>query len=96
MSVFSNFSDACKEAREQAGLTLVQAEMRINSLRTISDKPICTERSLIRWERGDGIPKIEAVNAMAIVYKAPHLIERRIGCIEYLTKQRRKEAKAHV
>jgi transcriptional regulator with XRE-family HTH domain len=82
MSVVSNFYEACREAREKAGLTLLQAEMRINSL-TTKDKQICTERSLVRWEQGQGLPKIEAVKAMSIVYKRPDLVIQRLDVIEF-------------
>lgn len=94
MSVISNFYDACRKAREDAGLTLVQAEIKINAL-TTKDKQICTERSLVRWEQGDGLPKIEAVKAMAIAYKRPDLLIRRIEVIEFKKKKARSAKRTH-
>ena len=87
MSVLSNFHRACREAREKANLTLLQAEVRINLL-TTKDKLICTERSLVRWEHGQGMPKIEAVKAMSIVYRQPDLVTLRISVIEFFIKKR--------
>ena len=92
MSVLGNFHAACREAREKADLTLLQAEMRINML-TTKDKQICTERSLVRWEQGQGLPKIEAVKAMSIVYRQPELVSLRINIIEFLTKKKARSAK---
>ena len=90
MSVINNFHGACRDAREKAGLTLLQAEMRINML-TTKDKLICTERSLVRWEQGPGMPKVEAVKAMSIVYRQPELVNLRINAIEF--GQRKKPAR---
>jgi len=95
MSVFQKFGNACRLAREEKGYTLLQAMMLINNLCNKKDKPICTERSLIRWEQGEGLPKIEPVKAMAVAYGKPELIELRVQCIEFLKVQRRDRCGYH-
>lgn len=83
-SAYSSFGEACRKARLKKGWTYLQAMMNINNLCEKRDKPICTERSLIKWEQGQGLPKIEPTKAMAIVYDAPELIKFRLECIEFI------------
>lgn len=88
MSIYGKFGEACRQAREAKGWSYIQAMMKINSLCEKRDKPICTERSLIRWENGEHLPKIESTKAMAIVYGQPELIRLRVDAIEFLHKRK--------
>lgn len=87
-ALFSNFGEACRQARERKGWSPFQAIMHINGLCDKQDKLICTERSLKRWENGEGLPKIEPTKAMAVAYGRPDLIQMRIDCIEFLRKRK--------
>jgi transcriptional regulator with XRE-family HTH domain len=88
MSAYDMFGRACRQAREAKGWSYIQAMMKINGLCDKRGKPICTERSLVRWETGEFLPKIEPTKAMAIVYGRPDLISLRIEAIEFLRKRK--------
>lgn len=84
-SNFKQFGFACKAAREHHSLTVEQAVDLINNS---CRESICTERSLMRWENGENLPKIEPTLAMAKAYRRPELIPLRIEAIELATKEK--------
>jgi transcriptional regulator with XRE-family HTH domain len=88
MSVFVLFGEALRKAREEKGWSYIQAMMKINMLGEKDDKIICTDRSLLRWEKGQGLPKIEATKAMSIAYDAPELVNLRVDLIKFLKKRK--------
>lgn len=87
MSPFYEFGQACKRARESRSWTYEKATCEINNL-CLKREQICDVRSLKRWEKGDGLPKIESTKAMAIVYGNPDLINLRLDVIEFLRKRK--------
>lgn len=92
MSPFSEFGQACKRARESMLWTYERATCEINNL-CIKREQVCDVRSLKRWEKGDGLPKIEPVYAMSRAYRNPELISLRIAAIELATKEKVHSAK---
>jgi len=94
MACFSDFGEAVRSAREGKGLTRIQACLKINDL-CKKRESIVSPDALEKWENGRGLPKIEPVKAMAVVYGKPELIELRVQCIEFLKVQRRDRCGYH-
>ncbi|WP_434132154.1 helix-turn-helix domain-containing protein [Sporomusa sphaeroides] len=86
MACFSEFGKAVRSAREGMGLTRVQASIRINDL-CQKRETLVSPDALEKWENGRGLPKIEPVKAMAVVYGRPELIDLRVQCIEFLKRR---------
>ncbi|WP_110953067.1 helix-turn-helix domain-containing protein [Anaerosinus massiliensis] len=87
---YSEFGVILKSAREAKGWTIIQLYMNVNQLSSKGNQIISYE-SLLRWERGLGIPQIESTVALARVLSKPEIIQLRIEAIE-LCKRKEKTA----
>ncbi|MBP2635010.1 MAG: hypothetical protein H6Q72_917 [Firmicutes bacterium] len=85
--MFYDFGEELYKARKTKGWTHIQAAMKINSI-CVKKESVASPDSLSKWERGEVLPKIEAVHAMAQVYNKPDLYQKRIAAIELATKEK--------
>ncbi len=78
---YSGFGMVIRSEREKKGWTIMQLYIKINQLSSRSIQIVSYE-SLLRWERGEGIPQIESTVALAKVLNKPELIKLRVDAIE--------------
>jgi len=78
---YSGFGTIIKAEREKKGWTVVQLYLKVNQLSSKGNQIVSYE-SLLRWERGDGIPQIESTVALAKALKKPELIQLRVQAVE--------------
>lgn len=82
---YSVFATVIRAEREKRGWTIMQLYVKLNQLSSKGNQIISYE-SLLRWERGDGIPQIESTVALARVFSKPDLIQLRVDAVELAKK----------
>jgi len=83
---YSDFGTILKAAREAKGWTIIQLYMKVNQLSS-KGKQIVSYESLLRWERGAGLPQIESTVALARALCKPDIIQQRLDFIELRKKR---------
>jgi len=82
---YSGFGAMIKSERERRGWTLMQLYLNVNHLSSKGNQIVSYE-SLLRWERGDGIPQIESTVALSKAFGKPDLIQLRVDAVELAKK----------
>ena len=91
---YSSFGDVIKSERQQRGWTITQLYIKLNQLSSKGNQIISYE-SLLRWEKGDGIPQIESTVALAKVFHKPDLIQLRVDAVELAKRKIRVSGNSH-